>query len=412
MNVSFSAPSACQALSAAFYARAEQDALFRPLPPGSLPGAADRFGAWLAQFLAEPRNSSDPGWSPSLRETRERFPLDESGREAWLANIGLALDDVGVEEPVRGCLARLFEALSLRIVRGDEASADDDQGVIADLWAEQRLMEELVNAVRTLDVKKALQLAEAPVAARLLARDRAALLILLARMCESGNPALLDFVRGRLLADPRLARDRDTRGRTLLHGAAEAGCLDMVRMLLRHGAAVNETDQLLHNAVSRCAYACGAPGGPAVIRALARAGARIDLPDAAGQCTPLHMAARQGNIGIGEALIECGADLEARDARGNTPLRSAVDAGKVHMAEMLAERGADVYSPGSDGLTVTEAAKSERMRRVLVDSTLQALIALSRHVRSADRPGTMHGALELPRQRKYRMRRFPDSWNT
>jgi truncated hemoglobin YjbI len=405
INVRFPSAAACHGFSAAFYARVEQDPLLHPFLPESLPCAVEGFAAFLARFLGEPRNPSDPEWLLSPGEARERLLIGHCDREAWLRNIGMALDDRNVEEPVRGCLVRLFAVLSLHIVRGT-AMTDAGQSEIAELLAEQRLTEELVNAVQTLDVRKALELAGHPVVVRSFSRHPENLLCLLAMMCGGGNPNLLDFVRGQLLTNPQLATDQYMDGHTLLHGAAEGGCIEIVKILLRYGAGVNEADRSLHNAVFCCANVCGAPGGPEVIRTLVRAGGRIDLADSMERCTPLHGAARQGNVGIGEALIECGAKLEARDARGDTPLRRAVDSGKVQMAGMLAGRGADVYSIGNGGLTALEAAKSPRMQRVLVDSTLQGLIALSRHVRSGDRAGTLHGGLAPQRQFRRRMPGF------
>ena len=44
---------------------------------------------------------------------------------------------------------------------------------------------------------------------------------------------------------------------------------------------------------------------------------------------PLHLAARRGNVSIAEALLECGANIEAQDSMGETPLRRAVNCGKI-----------------------------------------------------------------------------------
>ena len=57
-------------------------------------------------------------------------------------------------------------------------------------------------------------------------------------MIGKGDAPMLDCVREKLMADPALAQERYS-GRTLLHGAAAAGNLATVELLLRLGAAVN-----------------------------------------------------------------------------------------------------------------------------------------------------------------------------
>jgi ankyrin repeat protein len=79
------------------------------------------------------------------------------------------------------------------------------------------------------------------------------------------------------------------------------------------------------------------------------------------------MAARQGNVEVIEALLDEGADLEARDTAGETALRRAVNCDKVEAARVLMKRGADAESVGSKGLTVREAVWSARMRGAVAD---------------------------------------------
>jgi ankyrin repeat protein len=53
------------------------------------------------------------------------------------------------------------------------------------------------------------------------------------------------------------------------------------------------------------------------------------------------MAARRGNTEIAEALLECGADIHARDKTGDTPLQRAKNCRKAGVASLLISRGAD-----------------------------------------------------------------------
>ena len=49
-------------------------------------------------------------------------------------------------------------------------------------------------------------------------------------------------------------------------------------------------------------------GGGEIVRALVGAGARVNAADGVQRCTALHMAARRGNLSVGRALVECGAN--------------------------------------------------------------------------------------------------------
>jgi ankyrin repeat protein len=77
------------------------------------------------------------------------------------------------------------------------------------------------------------------------------------------------------------------------------------------------------------------------------------------------MAARRDNVEVAGALLDCGADIEARDSLGETPLRRAVNCDQTGVAALLLSRGADANSIGSKGLTPLLAARSNAMKRAL-----------------------------------------------
>jgi ankyrin repeat protein len=67
----------------------------------------------------------------------------------------------------------------------------------------------------------------------------------------------------------------------------------------------------------------------------------INVKNAAGT-TPLHEAARSGNLAIMELLLRQGADARAQDAKGNTPLHIGIPAANHEAAlTMLLRNGAD-----------------------------------------------------------------------
>jgi ankyrin repeat protein len=110
---------------------------------------------------------------------------------------------------------------------------------------------------------------------------------------------------------------------------------------------------------------CSGPGGSRIVRALLKKGStNVNAEHGVKRCTALHMAARRGNVDVIGALLDGGADLEARDSAGDTPLRRAVNCNKVEAVRLLLSRGADRYSKGSRALTPVLAARSVEMKRV------------------------------------------------
>jgi ankyrin repeat protein len=64
------------------------------------------------------------------------------------------------------------------------------------------------------------------------------------------------------------------------------------------------------------------------------------------------------------ALLDAGADIEARDSMGDTPLRRAVNCDKVDAARLLLARSANPRSPGSKRLTPALAARTNLMKEL------------------------------------------------
>jgi hypothetical protein len=81
-------------------------------------------------------------------------------------------------------------------------------------------------------------------------------------------------------------------------------------------------------------------GDPARIEALVREGANVNARDERGQ-TALLLAAREGQAGVVKALLRAGADLDATTASGLTPLIAAAAKGRTDVARLLIEARAD-----------------------------------------------------------------------
>jgi ankyrin repeat protein len=154
-------------------------------------------------------------------------------------------------------------------------------------------------------------------------------------------------------------------GRTLLNDAAAVGNLAAVELLLSLGADPDGRDGGRHTPHYSVGNECAVEQGASVVRARVKAGGDVDAHAGVKKCTPLHMAARRGNVELARALLECGAHIEARDSLGETPLRRAVNCDKIPIASLLLAKGADVRSVGSKGLTPLLAARTAGMRDLL-----------------------------------------------
>ncbi|MBO0684664.1 MAG: ankyrin repeat domain-containing protein [Candidatus Dormibacteraeota bacterium] len=367
----------CVKLATLFYAEVESDPVLRPLFGKKFLEPIRKLSAYLSQLAGGPPEHSRTRWYLSLREAHRRFAIGPAERDAWLAAMGRALDKAGLPEPARGALRAFFERSAPTMVnRGGERLAGDPlpeqipgtvHGQLAARWKQELAVEEVVAAVRRGDAGRALALVEASELRELFDRDQAALASLLVLMMTSGDEALLDHVMRRLRQDPGLVRVTYFGGRTLLHGAAAAGYLPAVELLLDLGASVGAADGSGRTPLFGVANECRGASGSAVARALLRSGAVVDARDRVKRCTPLHAAARRGSIAVAAVLLDWGADLEARDVAGDTPLRRAVNCGQVDMATFLRARGGDAGSRGARGLTPLQAARTDAMRRALED---------------------------------------------
>uniref|UniRef100_A0A0F7ZCG5 Ankyrin repeat domain-containing protein 27 n=2 Tax=Crotalus adamanteus TaxID=8729 RepID=A0A0F7ZCG5_CROAD len=102
-------------------------------------------------------------------------------------------------------------------------------------------------------------------------------------------------------------------GLTSLHVAALHGHVDLVALLLKHGANMEAKD--------------------------------------VNQAGPLHFACQNGHFQVVEFLIECTAKLNKKDIYGNTPLMYACLKGYQEIAAILLQHGASVNLPNNQGNT-------------------------------------------------------------
>lgn len=166
-------------------------------------------------------------------------------------------------------------------------------------------------------------------------------------------------------------------GYTALHGAAAAGSLELVKLLVAKGAPVNATSRigetpfelalsaqhpeiasfLLENGLQLGGERADSAlrlaaryGHSRIAQALLTRGARVNSSDREGW-TALHWAARNDHEEIVKLLIARGADPNARSNRQTTPIFSAASSGNTAIVAALVTSGADVNARDNDNRT-------------------------------------------------------------
>ncbi|MBZ5593717.1 MAG: ankyrin repeat domain-containing protein [Acidobacteriia bacterium] len=127
---------------------------------------------------------------------------------------------------------------------------------------------------------------------------------------------------------------RDNGGGSVLEQAAGSNNLEVVRLLIAKGAQVNNVDEGGYTPLLNAAL--NGDRSAALVKLLLKQGAQVNVksgdtveivkngPIQVGRVTPLHAAAAQGNHEAVAALLEAGADVNAKDVRNATPLVFAV----------------------------------------------------------------------------------------
>ena len=164
---------------------------------------------------------------------------------------------------------------------------------------------------------------------------------------------------------------RDAFGNTTLVAAAVGNDLDTIRFVLDAGVDVNEAGKMNVTPLVESAY----HGNTAAVKLLLSKGAKPNVvalapvlfplefpksgPIALGNVTPLLAAASSEQPQLVKALLDAGADVNAKDGRNMTPLMIAVATNRQNAAviRMLVDRGADATVQSSAGETAVDWAR-------------------------------------------------------
>ena len=170
-----------------------------------------------------------------------------------------------------------------------------------------------------------------------------------------------------LIDEPKAEPETEAKDKADAANAAQAEGLDDVARCLLGGADPNAQGQdgtPLHQAATSSKSA-------AVVQALLEIGADLDARDKNG-FTPLHRAAMYSrHPAVIQALLDAGADLNARDNGGFAPLhRAAVGSKTPAVVKLLLDVGADLNARDKNGFTplywATQSCKNPVVRELLI----------------------------------------------
>jgi hypothetical protein len=134
-----------------------------------------------------------------------------------------------------------------------------------------------------------------------------------------------------------------------LTDAVMSGDLNLTKALIAKGADVNEITKTIFGFTTALVLA-SVLDRVEIAQALMDKGANVNAKDPAGD-TVLMLAVKNGNVEMAQALMDKGANVDATDTMGNTVLMLAVKNGNVKMVQALMYRGANPDAVASDGFT-------------------------------------------------------------
>lgn len=140
-------------------------------------------------------------------------------------------------------------------------------------------------------------------------------------------------------------------GDSALDVAAQRNHVDIVKLLIREGADVDDKDGKapLHYAAEQ--------GHDSIVKLLINEGANVNATDYRERI-PLHYASRWGHLAVVKLLFSNNSRVDAVDFQGRSPLDFAARNGATSAVKMLLEKDADPNTTDWDGLTPLDASLS------------------------------------------------------
>lgn len=179
---------------------------------------------------------------------------------------------------------------------------------------------------------------------------------LLMAVARVGKP---DAALALIQAGARVDYVQEDNQQTALMVAVREGHPEVVTVLLDHGADPNrltrvgpEPRWVLPNSQPGFSFGIGIVRGGSPPR-----GRRAPIP---GGLSPLHYAAREGQLESARLLLDAGAEIDQRNPDDITPLIMAIGNGHAGVARFLVERGADINASDWYGRTPLWSAVEDR----------------------------------------------------
>jgi ankyrin repeat protein len=147
----------------------------------------------------------------------------------------------------------------------------------------------------------------------------------------------VQYVQNAVMQNPYLVSTKGSRGKMLLHYAAQQEQSEMAEFLIANKAEVDATDRDGRTPLHCAADACRLE----VVKLLLANKADVNARDSGGE-TPLYLAASmpRKDVDVVELLLEHGADVNAKTNDGRTPLYESIRDGPV--AEILRQHGGHI----------------------------------------------------------------------
>ena len=161
----------------------------------------------------------------------------------------------------------------------------------------------------------------------------------------------------------------NTEDRYLLRIAVENGNLEHVKALIKAGFRVNVKSGPF---LSTPLVSAAEEGHWEIVKELIKAGADVNAKTKSFDYsyTPLHLASGRGHLEIVQQLIKAGANVKVKTKGGGTPLHSATSGkGNLEIVQELVRAGADVNVKNKSGWTpllfAAENGKTEAVQELI-----------------------------------------------
>lgn len=255
-----------------------------------------------------------------------------------------ACDAEGIPVVVHGAgrgWSKVVEALLRRGAKGDARTREGDQGAlfVASMTGHVPVVKVLLTAP---DVSPSAKYCGSEAVPPIVAAATRGFLPIIAELLQAG--ASID--------------EADAQGHTALHTACFVGNHQCAVFLVERGANVNAVSK---KGAAPLAWAAH-KGHLGTVKALLDKGALVNGQTAKAvapseiERIPLLAAARSNRLDVLRLLLDCGADMEAKNEKGESALHCAAAADALKCAQELLRRGADFGAVDSEMKTVVEKA--------------------------------------------------------